>query len=430
MKSNLPKVMHALAGKPMISHVVSACEDIMADKILIVTAPNMDSVRDAVAPYQCVHQISSLGTGDAVKAAQEALEGFQGNVMVLFGDTPLVTKTTLEKLVQKQKENDAAIIVGCFTPQDPAAYGRLVLDANGMLESIVEKADATEEQLNIITCNGGIMLFDSAVLWKLIGNLENKNAKGEYYLTDCIALGKKMGSKIMVAELDTQDILGINNRVQLAEGEKAMQRRLRETAMLAGVTMHDPDSIFLCTDTKFGRDVTLESHIVFGPNVTIADNVEIRAFSYIEGATIESGAIIGPFARLRNGAKIGSSAHIGNFVEIKNSVVGKGAKANHLSYIGDASVGESTNIGAGTITCNYDGYNKFKTEIGAGVFVGSNTSLVAPVKIGDGALIAAGSIITKDVPAEALALARSEQKNMTGSAERFRKKQGEVKNKN
>ena len=419
MKSALPKVMHKVAEQPMVQHVVKACET--ASKIVVVIAKSMNNVRAAVAPHTCAVQQEPLGTGNAVKAAQEELAGFKGNIVVLFGDTPLVSAEALAKLVARRKESNAALVVGSFTPDDAAAYGRLVLDQKGELQEIVELADATEEQKQIKTCNGGIMLFDSAVLWNLVSDLKNDNAKKEYYLTDCIKLAREKGQKVMVAELETKDVFGINNRVQLAEAEEILQNRLREAAMLAGVTMRDPRSVFLCADTKFGHDVVIEPNVVFGKGVVVGDNVEIRSFSHIDGATIEKGATIGPFARLRPETKIGQGSRIGNFVEIKKSDIGQGAKVGHLSYVGDTAIGENSNIGAGTITCNYDGYHKSKTEIGADVFVGSNTALVAPVKIGDSALIAAGSTITKNVPADALARARAEQKNTEEWVPRFRR---------
>ncbi len=421
MKSALPKVMHKVAGQPMVQHVVKSCET--ASKIVVVMAESMDDVRTAVAPHSCAIQKEPLGTGDAVKAAKEKLTDFRGNIIVLFGDTPLVSAEALAKLVARREESGAALVVGSFTPDDAAAYGRLVLGLDNQLQEIVELAEATEEQKKIKTCNGGIMLFDSAVLWDLLSDLKNDNAKKEYYLTDCIKLARKKGQKVMVAELETKDVFGINDRVQLAQAEKTMQNRLREAAMRAGVTMRDPSSVFLCADTKFGRDVVIEPHVVFGEGVVVGDNVKIRSFSHIEGAHIECGTKIGPFARLRAGAHIEQGARIGNFVEIKNSEIGKGTKIGHLSYIGDASIGAATNIGAGTITCNYDGYRKFRTEIGENVFVGSNTALVAPVHVGDGTLIAAGSTITKNVPADALARARAEQKNTEEWVPRFRRAQ-------
>ncbi|MGE0108530.1 MAG: bifunctional UDP-N-acetylglucosamine diphosphorylase/glucosamine-1-phosphate N-acetyltransferase GlmU [Bdellovibrionales bacterium] len=422
MKSSLPKVLHKIAGSPMIAHVICAAQEAGASQIIPVIAPAMDDVRAVTAPYECAIQKEPLGTGDAVKAARGPLNDFQGHIMVLFGDTPLIKGTSLETLLDRKNATSAAMVVSSFTPDDPASYGRLMINDVGELEGIVEAADATPEQLCIKSCNGGIMLFDSVLLWQLLEQLGNNNAKGEYYLTDCVALARARGQKVVTAELDTQDTSGVNTRIQLAESEKEMQKRLRHAAMEAGVTMQDPDSVFLCPDTKFGRDVVIEPHVVFGPHVTVGDNVTIRAFSHIEGATIDEGAIIGPYARLRPDTHICKNAKVGNFVEVKKATLEEGAKVNHLSYIGDARVGSRSNIGAGTITCNYDGFNKSKTDIGEGVFIGSNSALVAPVKIGDGAFIAAGSTITKDIPAEALALARAPQDNKDGLAKRLRER--------
>ena len=427
MKSGLPKVMHPVAGKPMVCHVVAACEAMKADKIVVVVAPAMDDVRKAVAPHACAVQESPLGTGDAVKAARDALAGFSGSVLVLFGDTPLLSVDSLLRLLERQKEASAAIVVGGFTPNEAGAYGRLVVSADGQLDAIVEAADATPEQKKIKLCNGGIMAFDADKLWSLLDQVRNDNAKKEYYLTDCIALAGKAGYKVAVAEMPVDDVSGINTRLHLAEAEKVMQRRLRQKHLLAGVTMTDPDSVFLQTDTILGKDVTIGPNVVFGPAVSVGENVTIQAFCHLEGVSVEKGAIIGPFARLRPGSSIGEGAHIGNFVEIKKSKIADGAKINHLSYIGDAVVGAKTNIGAGTITCNYDGFTKSLTEIGASVFVGSDTALVAPVKVGDGAIIGAGSVITQDVPADALAIARGRQTINGGWAKLFREKQQGIK---
>ncbi len=421
MKSSLAKVMHPIAGQPMIRHVVAACEALSPAKIIVVVAPGMDDVRAAVAPHECAVQDKPLGTGHAVKATREGLAGFEGHVIVLFGDTPLVTPESLQSLRGRQKETGASIVVSGFTPEDPAAYGRLIVGKPGELEAIVETADASPEQKAIRLCNGGIMLFEAAKLWPLLEKVRDDNAKKEFYLTDCVALNKAEGGHAVVAEMPVDDVRGINTRVQLAQVEGLMQARLREKAMLSGVTMTDPSSVFLCADTVFGKDVTIGPNVVFGPGVSVGDKVEIRAFCHFEKTTVESGAIIGPFARLRPGAKIGVGAHIGNFVEVKNATIDAGAKVNHLSYIGDAQVGAKANIGAGTITCNYDGFSKYHTAIGAGAFIGSNTALVAPVEVGAGAIVGAGSVITKDVPGDALGVTRSKQETLAGWAERFRR---------
>lgn len=426
MRSALPKVMHSVAGLPMVKHVVRACESLSPDKIVVVVAPDMQDVREEVAPYTCAVQDVARGTGDAVKSARESLRDFTGNVIVLFGDTPLLSVEALQKLIDRQKETTASIVVGGFVPPDAGAYGRLVVRSDGQLEAIVEAADATPEQKAITLCNGGIMLFQAQKLWSMLDRLRNDNAKGEYYLTDCIAMAAQAGDKVAVTEMPVDDVMGINTRVQLAQAEKIMQARLRNQHMLAGVTMTDPDTVFLCADTKIGRDVTIGPNVVFGEGVTIADNVEIRAFCHFEKVSVGAGSIIGPFARLRPGTEIGEGVHIGNFVEIKKSSIADGTKINHLSYIGDAVVGSKTNIGAGTITCNYDGFNKFRTQIGDGVFVGSNTALVAPVSVGSGALIGAGSTITDNVPPDALAIARQRQMTLEGKAKSFRTLQEQI----
>lgn len=420
MKSDLPKVLHPVAHMPMIRHVLTACEHASAQKVVVVVAPDMAAVESAVAPHSCATQATPMGTGDAVKAARKSLENFRGDIAVLFGDTPLVTSKTLSKLLARRRETGAAIVVAGFRPADPFGYGRLALDAQGGLLEIVEEKDASDAQRAITLCNGGAMLFDAEKLWPLLDKLGNKNAKGEYYLTDCIALARRNGLSCAVAEIPAEEVLGVNTRVDLAQAEALMQSRLRRKAMLDGVSMQAPETVFLAADTVLGRDVTVGPHVVFGPRVVVGDHVEIRAFCHLEGAKIASGALIGPYARLRPGANIAENAHIGNFVEIKKAEIGASAKINHLSYIGDAIVGAKTNIGAGTITCNYDGFNKFQTVIGAGVFVGSDTSLVAPVTVGDGAIIGAGSVITQNVPEDAIAIARGKQTNLEKRAARFR----------
>ncbi|MDE1901214.1 MAG: bifunctional UDP-N-acetylglucosamine diphosphorylase/glucosamine-1-phosphate N-acetyltransferase GlmU [Alphaproteobacteria bacterium] len=420
MKSDLPKVLHPVAGTPMIAHVLNACADLLPEQIVVVTAPDATEIEKAVAPQRCAVQAKPLGTGDAVKAARMALAGFTGDIIILFADGPLITADSLRALRRKRAETSAAIVVAGFSPEDPAANGRLVLDDQGRLAAIVELLDATPEQRAIRLCNGGAMLFDAAALWPLLDKLRDDNAKKEFYLTDCIALARAAGDDCAVAELPADEVYCVNNRVELAQAEKLMQRRLRERAMLGGATMTDPDSVFLSMDTKIGRDVTIGPNVVFGPGVDIGDRADIRAFCHIEQARIDAGAVIGPFARIRPGSTVGAGAHIGNFVELKKADVGRGAKINHLSYIGDATVGDKANIGAGTITCNYDGFRKSHTDIGAGAFVGSNSALVAPVKIGDGAFIGAGSVITNDVPADTLAVARGRQSNIDGWAGRMR----------
>ncbi|MDX2028630.1 MAG: bifunctional UDP-N-acetylglucosamine diphosphorylase/glucosamine-1-phosphate N-acetyltransferase GlmU [Alphaproteobacteria bacterium] len=427
MKSDLPKVLHPIAGMPMIRHVVNACADLLPEKIIVVTAPGMEAVEKEVAPSRCVIQPKALGTGDAVKAAKAELKAFKGDVIIVFGDAPLVTPASLRGLQEKRQETKADIVVAGFRPQDPSPYGRLLMDAKGNLTGIVETSDAMPEQKTVSLCNGGIMLFAAEALWPLIDQLKDGNAKKEFYLTDCIALARKAGQSCVAVEMSADEVLGINTRVELAQAEAFMQRRLREQAMLNGATMTDPESVFLSADTKIGRDVTIGPNVVFGPGVEIGNKVEIRAFCNLEQVRVDEAAKIGPFARLRPGSVVGAEAHIGNFVEIKNAEIGKGAKVGHLSYIGDASVGPTANIGAGTITCNYDGFRKHHTHIGAGTFIGSNTALVAPVKIGDGAYVGAGSVITMEVPANTLAVARGRQANIEDWARRFRESKAQSK---
>ncbi len=427
MRSDLPKVLHPVANLPMIKHVINACEALAPQNIIVVVAPHMPAVEKAVAPHKCVVQSKALGTGDAVKAAKDELKNFKGDVIVLFGDAPLVTATALHNMQVKRQQTNAAIVVAGFTPADAGPYGRLIVDAKGNLAGIIEVAEATAEQRALKLCNGGVMLFAADKLMPLLDQLKDNNSKKEFYLTDCIALAQKSGDTCTVAEMLADEVLGINTRVELAEAEKLMQQRLRRTAMLNGATFTDPDTVFLSADTKIGRDVTIGPNVFIGPGVEIADKVDIRAFCHLEQVRVEQGAIIGPFARLRPGSIVGAEAHIGNFVEIKNAEIGKGAKVNHMSYIGDAFVGTRANIGAGTITCNYDGYRKSHTHIGADTFIGSNSSLVAPVKIGDGAYVGAGSVITMEVPANTLAVARGRQANIEDWARRFRDEQAKDK---
>jgi bifunctional UDP-N-acetylglucosamine pyrophosphorylase / glucosamine-1-phosphate N-acetyltransferase len=424
MRSELPKVLHPVANKSMLGHVIAACEALQPERLVIVAGPaNKAAIEKAIAPIQCVIQQEPLGTGDAVKAARNELKNFNGDVIVLFGDGPLVTPESIRTLQQKRQETKAAIVVAGFLPEDTAAFGRLVLDDKGALTAIVETAEAMPEQKQIKLCNGGIMLFAGDKILSLLDQIKNSNSKKEFYLTDAIALARKAGDTCAVAILPFDEVYTVNSRTELAEAEKLMQRRLRKRAMVEGATLTDPDSVFLSADTKIGRDVTIGPNVFVGPGVEIADKADIRAFCHIEQTQIKEGAIIGPFARLRPGTIVGPEAHIGNFVELKNTQVERGAKINHLSYIGDADVGEKANIGAGTITCNYDGYRKHRTEIGAGTFIGSNSALVAPVKIGDGAYVGAGSVITMEVPAHTLAVARGRQANIEDWARRFREEQ-------
>ncbi len=428
MKSDLPKVLHPVAGRPMLRHVQSSVATLSPEETVVVIAPGMADVEAAAAPSRCAVQAKPLGTGHAVAAARGALEPLLGivetEVLVVFGDTPLLTTETLNRMVAARAEPGAPDIIGLgFRPEDPAHYGRIILDDAGRIEKIVEFADADSAQRKIGLCNAGIVIGLGRRLFDLIERLGSDNAQGEYYLTDIFGLAHQDGRPAGVVECPAEEVHGVNSRADLALVEGVMQDRLRRRAMDAGATLIDPATTWFSADTRLGRDVTVHPSVFFGPGVTVGDRVEIRSFCHLEGAKVSDDAILGPFARLRPGARLAEKAHVGNFVEIKNAELGVGAKANHLSYIGDASVGAGANIGAGTITCNYDGYAKHRTTIGAGAFIGSNTALVAPVDVGPGALIGAGSTITKDVPGDALAIARGEERQRPGRAAQYRAEQ-------
>ncbi len=428
MKSRLPKVLHPLAGRPMVRMLLDSVAQAGIAKSVVVVGKGAEAVTQAVAPHPTALQAKQLGTGHAVLQARQALcgakgERFNGDVLILFGADPLITPETLGAMLARRRAADApAVVVLGFRPDDPALYGRLKTDAAGNLEAIVEARDASAEELAIPLCNSGAMCVDGKHLFKLLANVGNKNAKKEYYLTDIVGLARAQGLGCAVIEGAADELIGIDDREGLARAEKVAQGRLRRRAMQGGATLADPDTVYFSFDTKLGQDVSVGPNVVFGPGVTVADGVEIRAFCHIEGAEIGAGAIVGPFARLRPGAKLADGVHVGNFVEIKNATLAAGAKANHLSYVGDATVGAKANIGAGTITCNYDGFFKHLTEIGAGAFIGSNTALVAPVKIGDGAIVGAGSTIARDVPADALAITRAPQRAVDGWAAADRKR--------
>ena len=412
----------------MIGHLLDRLEAFQPERTVIVVSPGTPEVADFVAPATTVIQDPPLGTGHAVMAARDALEGFDGDVLVLCGDTPLLTAATMQEMVAARRaKSDPAVVVLGFRPDDPGEYGRLVTGSGGGLDSIVEYKEADDSQRAIGLCNAGIMAIDGKRLFELVDAVGNDNAKGEFYLTDIIGIARSKGWDCAVVETDDCDeVMGVNSRAGLAEAEAAMQNRLRAAAMANGVTLTSPETVWFNSDTRLGRDVSIGPNVVFGAGVTIGDDVEIRAFCHIDGATVENGAVIGPYARLRPGADIGPDVHVGNFVEIKAARLDEGAKANHLSYIGDSWVGAGANIGAGTITCNYDGFFKSKTEIGEGAFIGSNTALVAPVKVGAGAITGAGSVIAKDVPDNALAITRSPQTDRAGWAMQYRlRKQAE-----
>ena len=428
MRSSLPKVLHELAGRPMLAHVLASVTALHPEKVVVVVGPEMERFPDAMLAHDTVVQSERLGTGHAVLAAGPQLaplleqEGDM-DVLVIYGDTPLIRPETLRKM-RKPLEGARALLVGlAFRPQDPARYGRVIVDADGLVERVVEYVDADDAERAISLCNAGILIADGATLYDLAARLDKDNAKGEYYLTDIFALARAAGKPArMIEAAHPSEVLGINDRRELAGAEKVLQERLRASALDAGVTMVDPATVWLSWDTTFDGDVHIEPNVVFGPGVRVERGARIRAFSHLEGVVVGPGAQVGPFARLRPGTRLGEGARVGNFVEIKNASLGDGAKANHLSYVGDANVGAKANIGAGTITCNYDGFDKYVTEIGTGVFIGSNTALVAPVTVGRGAIVGAGSTITRDVEEDGLAVARGEQQVIAQGAIRFRAK--------
>ncbi len=421
MRSTRPKVTHALAGWPLLGHVLDTLDALgtPAEKTVVVVGPDMPEVEAIATPRPTVIQAERLGTAHAALQARPALPAPPETVLILFGDSPLIRPQTLRAMVARRAAGAAVVVLG-FRADDPTGYGRLVTDTDGDLKAIVEHKDATEDQRAISLCNSGVMAVDGTRLFGLLDRVGNTNAKGEYYLTEIVALARADGLACAVVEGDESEMLGINTRAQLAAAGREVQGRLRLMAMEGGATLIDPDTVFLSMDTRLGRDVTVGPFCVFGPGVTIGDGVEIKGFCHFEGCAVEAGAILGPYARLRPGAAVGEGAHIGNFVEVKKASVEDGAKVNHLTYIGDARVGAGANVGAGTITCNYDGFAKHHTDIGAGAFIGSNAALVAPVTVGDGAIVGAGSVVTRDVPAEALAVTRANQINREGWAAKFR----------
>jgi len=417
MKSALPKVMHEIAGRPMIGWLIEVAESLNPEKIIVVTAPGMDDVAAAVAPHQIAIQETQRGTGDAVKPAIPFLKGFEGKVLILLGDEPFLEREVLEEMIAWD-----GLSVMAVRPLSPKGLGRMIANDDGTLDRIVEEKDATEEQKEIRLCNAGNFCVPSRHLSKWLDQLGSDNAQKEFYLTDIPKIAEKDGYLTYVVETDVQWVWGINTRAELAEHERMAQVNLRDKAMMNGATLIDPNTVTLSYDTKFGQDVVVEPNVVFGPGVIVGDNVVIHAFSHLTEVTIDNGASVGPFARIRGGAHLKENVKIGNFVEVKKSTLDKGSKVNHLSYIGDASVGAATNIGAGTITCNYDGFDKHKTQIGSGVFVGSNSTLVAPVTLEDGSFVAAGSVVTHDVPKDALTVGRAHQTVKEGWASLYRKK--------
>ncbi len=427
MKSALPKVLHKVAGLPLLGHVVAALRGAGVTRIVVVTSPAGEAVRDYARALGCDSAIQhqQLGTGHAAASAKDALADFAGTLLVVNGDMPLITAEVISECLTAQTRTGLALLA--FEPADAAQYGRVLLTPDGFLNRIVEYKDASQAERGVTLCNAGCYAADARKFFHWASLLKNNNAQGEYYLTDVPSLARSDGIKCALAMADEVSVTGVNSRAELAEAEAKFQQRRRAQLLSDGVTMAAPETVFFSHDTAIENDVEIEPFVVFGAGVTVKTGARIRSHSHLEGAAVSSGAIIGPFARLRPGAVIGEGAHVGNFVEIKNTDLGKGAKANHLTYLGDARVGAGANIGAGTITCNYDGFTKSITEIGAGAFIGSDTALVAPVRIGDGAIIAAGSVITQDVAADSLAIARGALTEKPGWAKAFRDKQKDKK---
>jgi len=422
MRSNLPKVLHPIAGRPLIAHVLAAAPGGKDDAIAVVVGPDhqavIEEIKRARPEARTYVQRERLGTAHAVLAARDAIADGADDILIAFGDTPLIDVATFERLRAALKDGASLAVLG-FRAANPTGYGRLLVEGNELV-AIREQADASEAERAVTLCNAGVMAFDGKTALKILDRIGNGNSKGEYYLTDAVAIVHELGLRAAVIETDEDEVRGINTKAQLAEAEQVMQRKLRQAALDAGVTLIAPETVFLAADTTFGKDVTIEPFVVIGPGVAIDDGAVIHSFSNIVGARIGKNASIGPYARLRPGTVLGEGVRIGNFVETKAADLEAGVKVNHLTYIGDTHIGENANIGAGTITCNYDGFDKHRTEIGAGAFVGSNSSLVAPVKIGAGAYVGSGSVISKDVPDDALAVERSEQTIKQGWAKRFR----------
>mgnify|MGYP000403199540 FL=1 len=426
MRSDTHKVLHPIAGKPMLLHLLDTVEAIGAARQVVVVGKGRDQLEAALAGrgVTTAVQAEQKGTAHAVQMAVPALDGFDGPVLIMYADTPFVTAATLQRMLARLGEaDDPGVVVMASSPDDGKAYGRVILGDGDRIARMVEYKDATAEERAVKLCNSGMMAVDAGDLFGWLGEVGNDNAGHEYYLPDVVNIAARSGRHPVAIEGEPFETAGVNSRAELAHLELDWQRRRREEALEQGATLIDPESVWFSADTKLGRDCTIEPHVVFGPGVRIADGAVIRAFSHIEGATIATGCEVGPFARLRPGAVMEEGSKIGNFVEMKKARLGKGAKANHLSYLGDADIGDNANIGAGTITCNYDGYGKYATVIGAGAFIGSNSALVAPVTIGAGAIVGAGSVVTKDVAADELAVARAEQRGMKGWAARFRARQ-------
>ena len=425
MRSDTHKVLHPIASQPLLLHLLDRVDALGTDRRVVVVGKGRDQVEKAIAgrDVAIAIQAEQKGTGHAVQQAQATLEDYDGPVIVLYGDTPFVETSTLRRMLDRlDGEGGPGVVVLASSPEDPLKYGRIILGKGDQIARMVEFKDATEEERAVRLCNSGMMAVRAPDLFRWLGRVGNDNAAGEYYLPDIVNLAAAEGREAVVIEGDPYEAAGVNSRAELAHLELEWQRRRREQALEDGATLIDPESVWFAYDTRLGRDVTVEPHVVFGPRVSIADGATIHAFSHIEGAIIGAKASIGPFARIRPGTRLADKTKVGNFVELKKADIAEGAKVNHLSYVGDASVGARANIGAGTITCNYDGFGKYQTVIGEGAFIGSNTALVAPVIVGDGAVIGAGSVITRDVEADSLAIERSEQKGIAGWARRFRER--------
>lgn len=423
MRSDTHKVLHPIASRPLLLHLLDRVDELGADKRVVVVGKGRDQVEAALAGRDVgiAIQAEQKGTGHAVQQAEAELAGYDGPVIILYGDAPFAEAATLGRMVDRLNgEGGPGVVVLAFRPSDPLKYGRIILGAGDRIARMVEFKDATEEERAVSLCNSGVMAVRSGDLFGWLAKVGNDNAAGEYYLPDIVGIATGEGREAVVIEGDPYEAAGVNSRAELAHLELEWQRRRREQALEEGATLIDPESVWFAYDTKLGRDVTVEPHVVFGPGVSVANGATIHAFSHIDGATIGAKASIGPFARIRPGTVLADRTKVGNFVELKKAEVGEGAKVNHLSYVGDASIGSKANIGAGTITCNYDGFGKYRTVIGDGAFIGSNTALVAPVTVGAGAIVGAGSVITSDVEADSLAVERAEQKGIAGWARRFR----------
>ena len=425
MRSDTHKVLHPIASRPLLLHLLDRVDALGADKRVVVVGKGREQVEKAIAgrDVAIAIQAEQKGTGHAVQQAMEALAGYDGPVLILYGDTPFVEGNTLGRMLDRlDGEGGPGVVVLASCPPDPLKYGRIILGQGDRIAKMVDYKDATEEEREVRLCNSGMMAVRAGDLFRWLESVGNDNAAGEYYLPDVVNIAAAEGREAVVIEGDPYETAGVNSRAELAHLELEWQRRRREQVLHEGATLIDPESVWFAYDTRLGRDVTVEPHVVFGPGVQVADGATIHAFSHIDGATIGTGASIGPFARIRPGTRLAERTKVGNFVELKKAEVGPGAKVNHLSYVGDATVGASANIGAGTITCNYDGFGKYRTIIGAGAFIGSNTALVAPVSIGEGAVVGAGSVITEDVEPDSLAVERTEQKGIAGWAKRFRER--------